>query len=71
LENATDTRSNGSAADDNVIARPDKYLQRHLVGHRSSRQPERRFFSQNCGGPFLKTINSGVFGDLIVADGIS
>ena len=56
------------AADDHVVARTGERAQRHLVGHRARRQPERRLLAEQLGDALLQRVDRRVFAELIVAD---
>jgi hypothetical protein len=57
------------AADDHVVAGPRQDAQRHLVGHRAARQPERGLLAQQRGDRVLEPVDRRVLAVLVVADG--
>ena len=56
------------ATDDDVVPRPGQRAKRDLIGHRSRRQPERGFLSEQGRDLFLQQVDGGILAVLIVAD---
>ena len=55
------------AAGDDLVARPRQHAQRHLVGHRARRQPERRLLAQQLRAALLQQVRRRVLAVLAVA----